>query len=94
MQQLQQQCFTWNTAKQDARREGGASWREAVRGRVLSDRCRGEATGEGREHSAPAAPCAQTVAPTETVHERTHETTANYAEVSKLGQFGATNERR
>ena len=79
---------------QDARREGGASRRAAVRGRVLSDRCRGEATGEGRKLSAPAAPCAQTVAPMETVHERTHETTANYAEVSKLGQFGTTNGRR
>ena len=55
MQRLQQQRFTWNTAKQDARREGGDSWKEAVQGRVLSARCRGEATGEGRKHSAPAA---------------------------------------
>lgn len=55
MQRLQQQRFTWNTAKQDARREGGASWREAVQGRVLSAQCLRLRRGQGREHSAPAA---------------------------------------
>ena len=85
---------SWRGGRAEAKYSPTSNATEAVRGRVLSDRCRGEATGEGREHSAPAAPCAQTVAPMETVHERTHETTANYAEVSKLGQFGTTNERR
>ena len=85
---------SWRGGRAEAKYSLTASAAEAVRGRVLSARCRGEAAGEGREHSAPAAPCARTVAPTETVHERTHETTANYAEVSKLGQFGTTNERR
>ena len=94
MQQLQQQCFTWNTAKQDARREGGASFKEAGRARGLSAQCPRLRGGQGRKPRAHAAPCARTVAHAETVHERTHETTANYAEVSKLGQFGTTNERR
>lgn len=53
MQRLQQQRFTWNTAKQDARREGGDSCKEAVQGRVLSARCRGEATGEGQGAQCP-----------------------------------------
>ena len=82
---------SWRGGRAEAKYSPTAKTTEAVRGRVLSDRCRGEATGEGREHSAPAAPCAQTVAPMETVHERTHETTANYVEVSKLEQIGATN---
>ena len=85
---------SWRGGRAEAKYSPTAKTTEVVQGRVLSARCRGEATGEGREHSVPAAPCAQTVAPTETVHERTHETTANYAEVSKLGQFGTTNERR
>lgn len=56
MQQLQQQRFTWNTAKQDARREGGDSCKEVGRARGLSARCRGEAAGEGRKPRAHAAP--------------------------------------
>lgn len=97
-QRYSQQSYTstpnWRGGRAEAKYSPTSKTTEAVQGRVLSDRCRGEATGEGREHSAPAAPCAQTVAPMETVHERTHETTANYAEVSKLGHFGPTNRRR
>ena len=94
-QRYSQQSYTltpsWRGGRAEAKYSPTAKTAEVVQGRVLSARCRGEATGEGRKHSAPAAPCAQTVAPTETVHERTHETTANYAEVSKLGYFGTTN---
>lgn len=97
-QRYSQQSYTstpsWRGGRAEAKYSPTSKTTEAVQGRVLSDRCRGEATGEGREHSAPAAPCAQTVAPMETVHERTHETTANYAEVSKLGHFSPTNRRR
>ena len=97
-QRYSQQSYTstpsWRGGRAEAKYSPTAKTAEAVRGRVLSARCRGEAAGEGREHSAPAAPCARTVAPTKAVHERTHETTANYAEVSKLGQFGTTNQRR
>lgn len=85
---------SWRGGRAEAKYSLTAKITEAVRGRVLSARCLRLRRGKGREHSAPAAPCAQTVAPMETVHERTHETTANYAEVSKLGQIGMTNERR
>ena len=85
---------SWRGGRAEAKYSLTAKTTEVVQGRVLSARCRGEAAGEGRKHSVPAAPCARTVAPTETVHERTHETTANYAEVSKLGHFGTTNQRR
>lgn len=97
-QRYSQQSYTstpsWRGGRAEAKYSPTSKTTEAVQGRVLSDRCRGEATGEGREHSVPAAPCAQTAAPMETVHERAHETTANYAEVSKLGHFGPTNRRR
>ena len=85
---------SWRGGRAEAKYSPTAKTTEAVRGRVLSAQCLRLRRGQGREHSAPAAPCAQTAAPTETVHERTHETTANYAEVSKLGQIGTTNERR
>lgn len=85
---------SWRGGRAEAKYSPTAKTTEAGRARGLSARCRGEAAGEGRKPRAHAAPCARTVAHTETVHERTHETTANYAEVSKLGQFGTTNERR
>ena len=85
---------SWRGGRAEAKYSLTAKTTEAGRARGLSARCRGEAAGEGRKPRAHAAPCARTVAHTETVHERTHETTANYAEVSKLGQSGTTNERR
>lgn len=85
---------SWRGGRAEAKYSPTAKTTEVVQGRVLSARCLRLRRGKGGEHSVPAAPCAQTVAPMETVHERTHETPANYAEVSKLGQFGTTNERR
>ena len=85
---------SWRGGRAEAKYSLTAKTTEAVRGRVLSARCLRLRRGKGGKHSAPAAPCAQTVAPMETVHERTHETPANYAEVSKLGYLGTTNQRR
>lgn len=85
---------SWRGGRAEAKYSLTAKTTEVGRARGLPARCRGEAAGEGRKPRAHAAPCARTVAPTETVHERTHETTANYAEVSKLGHFGTTNQRR
>ena len=85
---------SWRGGRAEAKYSLTAKTTEAGRARGLSaqrPRLRG---GQGRKPRAHAAPCARTVAHAETVHERTHETTANYAEVSKLGHFGTTNERR